>query len=423
MSFCYGEILRRLGVGRENAERYDTVGFYYSPSNLGGCDRELYMQAKGLWSLAPGNRLLGIFRDGEAHEELTGSRLEKAGVRIVHAQKGCSLALPDNELIRSSRNIAGVSFHQCPVCGEALPSPCLHGHIDFVVQNPLTKRPEIIEHKAVNTHSWQATVERLTEQGGRGAWAHHTRYCVQLGLYLVSLSRQEGLPDAEGVLLMKDKNTAQFLDIRLRYEAPSDILRVVGAAVEGRSVMGEDGAFAVRGFMGHAVNKVMRIERAVRAPEERHMLRVPEAQCSSCAARTACRSEFHVPVEADTGETGLTVPATAEIASRMVEMKRLKDEIAALERRRDGIKSYLVSVLKTLAERENKAVSIVAAEEGLILSLRQWTRTDLDRTAYEALSAEEKAVVDKALKTTELQYPVVRRVPGPVKSPADTDPQ
>lgn len=423
MSFCYGEILRRLGVGRENAERYDTVGFYYSPSNLGGCDRELYMQAKGLWSLAPGNRLLGIFRDGEAHEELTGSQLEKAGVRIVHAQRGCSLALPDDELIRTSRNIAGVSFHECPVCGEALPSPCIHGHVDFVVENPVTQQPEIIEHKAVNTHSWRAAVERISEQGGHGAWAHHTRYCVQLGLYLVSLSRQEGLSDAEGVLLMKDKNTAQFLDIRLHYEAPSDILRVVGAAVEGRSLMGEEGAFAVRGFMGHAVQKVLRIERALRVPEERHMLRTPEAQCPSCAARTACRDEFHVPVEAESSATGLTVPATAEIASRMVEMRRLTDEIAALERRRDGIKAHLVSVLKMLTEREKKAVSIVAAEEGLALSLRQWTRTDLDRNVYDALSAEEKAVVDKALKATVVQYPVVRKVFGPVKSPADTNPQ
>ena len=413
MAVCYGEILRKRGVARGDAERYDEVGFYYSPSNLGGCDRELYMQAKGVWNFAPGNHLLGIFRDGEAHEELTGSQLEKAGVRIVHAQRGCSLALPDHELIRSSRNIAGVSFHVCPVCGEALPTPCLHGHIDFVVENPVSGRPEIIEHKAVNTTSWKTTVERLTQEGGRGAWVQHTRYCVQLGLYLVSLSRDEGLSDAEGVLLMKDKNTAQFLDIRLRYEAQEDIVRIVGAEVEGRSVMGEDGVFAVRDFMRHAVNKVLRIEQALRTPENRHRLRAPTDHCAVCAARSACRAEFQVPVDDGPVGSELTMRASADIAGQMVEMKRLTEEISALEKQRHGIKAHLTAVLKTLAERENKPVCLVAFHEGLALKLRQWTRIDLDRRAYSALSPEDKAVVDKALKTTVYQYPVLQKIPRP----------
>lgn len=422
MAVCYGEILRKLGVSRRDGERYDEVGFYYSPSNLGGCDRELYMQAKGVWSFAPGNRLLGIFRDGEAHEELTGSQLERAGVRIVQSQGGCSLALPDDELIRSSRNIAGASFHQCPVCGEALPSPCLHGHIDFVVENPVSGSPEVIEHKAVNTNTWQGTVERLTDQGGRGAWTQHTRYCVQLGLYLVFLCRHEKLPEAEGVLLMKDKNTARFLDIRLRYEAQPDTLRVVGAAVEGRSVTNEDGAFAVSDFMHHAVNKVLRIERALRTPEERHVLRTRGTQCAGCAARNPCRSEFYVPLDADPAGSELIVQAPADIASRMLEMRRLTDEIAVLGRRRDEIRDHLASVLKTLTEREKRAVRVVAVGEGLALKLRQWVRTDLDRNAYEALSAEDRAVVDKALKTTVSQYPVIQKIPEPMKNPGDSEP-
>lgn len=422
MAVCYGEILRNLGVARGDSERYDGVGFYYSPSNLGGCDRELYLQAKGVWSFSPGNRLLGIFRDGEAHEELTGTQLEKAGVRIVHAQKGCSLALPDDELIRSSRNIAGVSFRECPVCGEGLPFPCLHGHIDFIVENPVSGRLEVIEHKAVNTTSWRITLERLTEQGGRGAWAQHTRYCVQLGLYLVSLSREKGLPQAEGVLLMKDKNSAKFLDIRLCYEADADTLRIVGATVEGRSVMGEDGPHAVPDFMRHAVSKVLRIERALRAPAHRHMLRTPGTQCTACAARTACRSEFHLAIGVPPAESELKVRASAEIASRMLEMKRLTDEIAALEKQRDGIKAHLGAVLKALTEREKKPVCVVAVEEGLALKLRQWERTDLDRHAYEALSAEDKAVVDKAIKTTVFQYPVIQKISTPRKNPEGTEP-
>ncbi|WP_448383188.1 hypothetical protein [Desulfosoma sp.] len=212
---------------------------------------------------------------------------------------------------------------------------------------------------------------------------------------------------------MKDKNTAQFLDIRLRYEAQADIVRIVGAEVEGRSVMGEDEAFAVRDFMRHAVNKVVRIEQALRTPENRHRLRAPTDHCAACAARSACRMEFQVPVDDSPAGFELTMRAPADIAGQMVEMKRLTEEISALEKQRHGIKAHLVSVLKTLAEREKKPVCIVAFDEGLALKLRQWTRTDLDRRAYNALSPEDKAVVDKALKTTVYQYPVVQKIPRP----------
>jgi hypothetical protein len=403
--FSYGSVLRNKGVGREGPDRYDQVGFYFSQSNIGGCDRELYLQAKGAYAFDPGNHLLGIFEDGETHEHLTGQQLRKAGIEILEDQSPSFLELPAHPLIESSNNIAGISFDVCPVCEARIVGPCLHGHIDFIAKNPLTGLPEIVEHKAINPNWWDATVRAIKEGGGAEFFARHKRYAVQTGLYLVDLARRYRMEAAEGALVFKNKGTAKFLDVRFRYESESDTLRIVSSDIEGKYIMGEDRGLVISNFWALAVNKIIRIEQAIQEPVTRHLLRSGGDKCSNCGAKEVCCSEFDMDLSESAENIYL---ADTELSEKIKSFEEIQSRIKSLEKQKKELSADFDSLLSLVAEARGDLPVVVDPESGLCLTLQRWTRTALDSKAIENLSEEDRAVLDKVLRQTSGKYPRIK---------------
>ncbi len=399
--FSYGSVLRHKGVLKEGPDRYEQVGFYFSQSNIGGCERELYLQAKGKYEFNPAHALLGVFADGEAHEELTGHQLRKAGIEIIEAQSGSFLELPPHPLIESSSNIAGVAFNMCPVCGARIHGPCLHGHIDFVVRNPLTRLPEVIEHKAINSNWWDSTVKTLAEGGGSEFYGQHKRYAVQIGLYLVDLARKYKLSHTEGSLVFKNKNTARFLDVRMGYDSKRDVLSVVSADIEGNYIMTSDRSFMVRDFFSNvAVATILRIESALRDPLSRHTL--PHGKkCVNCGAKECCATEFDVDLNVESNKIYVS---DKEMGEKIRAFQSIQSRMNALEKEKRAIVDELESNLKIIAEKEGVVPVVLDPETGSCLTFQSWSRTDIDWDAVKDLSDKEKEIVEKLIRHKSGQY-------------------
>jgi hypothetical protein len=403
--FSYGSVLRNKGVRREGPDRYEQVGFYYSQSNIGGCDRELYLQAKGAYEFDPGNVLLGIFQDGETHEELTGRQLRSAGIEVIEAQSGSFLELPSHPLIESSDNIAGVAFDVCPVCDARIIGPCLHGHIDFITRNPLTGAPEIVEHKAINSNWWDSTVKAIEEGGGKEFFSRHKRYAIQLGLYLVDLARRYRMDASEGALVFKNKDRARFLDVRMRYDVTSDTIHIISADIEGKFIMAGETGHEIPNFFKHTVNKILRIEQALREPKARHMLRSGGSKCATCDAKECCSAEFDVDVSPDDEKVYLVDEG---LAGQMAEFQSIQARLSALEKEKKELSLAFESVLSRVAEAEGRFPVILNPADGSCLTFQGWSRTNIDWDSVKELGDEERAVLDKVLKRTSGKYPRIK---------------
>lgn len=175
-------------------EREDDHEYFPRPSCAGPerCIRQMvYWGMKAPRQPLPGRSLL-VFDDGNWHEELTKDWLRKSAYQVHSDQMPIT-----------------VSGHQ-----YGRPGIVLHGHIDFILTDPLGK-DTLVEHKAINHFTWQKYAEGDLPLD----------YLTQAALYFAGF---HGInPDLrEGLLLVKNKNTAQYLELALDYDFKADCLTV-----------------------------------------------------------------------------------------------------------------------------------------------------------------------------------------------------
>jgi len=165
---------------------------YYPRPSLAGperCIRQLVYWGLGYPKEPLPGRTLFVFDDGSWHEELTADWLRKSAYHI-HSQQ--------------MKVNCGIQY-----------GITLKGSIDGIITDPLGI-DRLWEHKAIN----HFTFNRFE----RGA-EFPLDYFTQIAHYLNGV--QEVNPDiTEAILLIKNKNTAQFLEYLLRYQA--DTLTLVG---------------------------------------------------------------------------------------------------------------------------------------------------------------------------------------------------
>ena len=157
--------------------------YYPRPSMAGPerCLRSLVYWAMGTPAAPFPGRTLMVFDDSSWHEELTADWLRKTAYQLHSVQM-------------------------------EVETPVGKGHIDGVITD-LLKVDRLYEHKALNHFSF----ERI--------WKGEmpTDYLTQCALYMNGLQRVN--PEiCEGLLLVKNKNTAQYLELRFSYSSDSDEL-------------------------------------------------------------------------------------------------------------------------------------------------------------------------------------------------------
>jgi hypothetical protein len=171
----------------------------------GRCIRQLVYHRLGQPPAPLPGRAVLVFDDGYWHEELTASWIAKTAIRLHSRQAPIDVPLP--------RPLGPV--YPCAVCQQTIPADRLHGHIDGLLTDPL-RVTRLLEHKGINHFSFEDALR------GDIPLDNLTQACT----YLTGL--QQTQPEIqEGLLLLKNKNTSAYLEVRFAYEATADRCQLI----------------------------------------------------------------------------------------------------------------------------------------------------------------------------------------------------
>lgn len=259
------------------ATRSESAGKYYARPSIAGmeiCERRLAYHANGIAAEPFPGRAILTFDDSSWHEELTADWFRQSIFKIHSFQMPVDLPAP-------GINPAG---HYCAVCKKPVSPETLHGHIDWIAQDP-TGKETLIEHKALSHFGFYRIA------GGELP----LDYLTQATIYSAALQRVQ--PDLKSILLLiKNKNTAQYCEIECEYDANGDELTVVRRLVSEGDAPAEitDLNKAMPNIIGEAMEKFRRVEQYKQEKKLpiRPFLVGTEYPCSYCRWGKTCWANY-----------------------------------------------------------------------------------------------------------------------------------
>jgi hypothetical protein len=192
----------------------ESYAFKPRPSSAGPerCLRSMVYHAMGIEKAPLPGRAVIVFSDSTFHEELTADWIRQSAYNLHSEQMhvNCQIGLRDKP-----ESICTTMINGHP-CKEPIPAEHEAGHIDGIVTDLLGK-DYLYEHKAINhftfNNYWSGKAKPLD-------------YLTQTAIYIRAV--HELNPDIlDGILLIKNKNTSQYMDYIVKYDFDNDILRVV----------------------------------------------------------------------------------------------------------------------------------------------------------------------------------------------------
>ncbi|KKL64278.1 hypothetical protein LCGC14_2166610, partial [marine sediment metagenome] len=211
--------------------------YYPRPSAAGPerCIRQMVYHGMNTPPAPWPNRALLVFDDSSWHEELVKDWIRKSAFTLHSEQMAvdCPMPGPVTSAIR-----------KCLTCKanigkDSVREEVLHGHIDGILTD-MTDKDRLLECKAINHFSF--------DRAWKGdPWP--LDYFAQVCVYIRGL--QEDNPDLrEAILLIKNKNTAAFMEFILDYDRKTDTMKIL-------EVTRSDGSRAKPEFvMEHVIVKV-----------------------------------------------------------------------------------------------------------------------------------------------------------------------
>jgi len=212
-----------------------------SPEDPGRCVRAMAYHRVGVPPTPWPGRFILVLDDSSWHEELTLDWLAKAAIRTHSRQMAIDYVLPTP--------IGSGGY--CRLCQKDIPNTVLHGHIDALFTD-LLAQDRLLEHKAINRFRFEEIHK------GDLPLDHITQCCIYLGgLHHVA-------PEiSSAILLIKCKDTAQYLELLLSYDTDHDQCMV-------HSLIASDGTNTpinrtLDGLVTNALEKFQRVEAAALA--------------------------------------------------------------------------------------------------------------------------------------------------------------
>lgn len=210
------------------------------------CVRSLVYDARKIPATPFPGRAVMIFDDSSWHEELTADWIRKTAY-VLHSEQ------------------------------MAVSTPAGEGHIDGILTD-LLGVDRLWEHKGLNHFSF----ERIW----KGQWP--VDYFTQCALYLHGLHAiQPNLTEA--LLLIKNKNTAAFLECLLQYDAADDVLRLL-SVVRSDGQRSDPKDIQWSGIVASAVQKFADVEshRAAATLPDRPFSFGTDYPCGYCRWGSTC---------------------------------------------------------------------------------------------------------------------------------------
>jgi hypothetical protein len=334
---------------------------YYPRPSLAGperCLRQLCYMAQSVEGKAMEDRFVVVLDDSSWHEELTADWLRKSTFQL-HSQQ------------------------MVVECGRVPFNGYIHvmkGHIDGILTD-LGGVDRLWEHKAINHFAFQRYCNE----------EYPLDYLTQCILYLIGLQKVQ--PEInEGILLLKNKNTSQYLEFLLSYDSGNDILVVKEViSSNGKRREGEM-------FLNLNRNALVRFEEI-----EKHRIKrtLPERQfdlgnwhCDYCPYGEICWENY----EQEFAQFAQGIELDPETSEMVRQYREVSLQMKEIEKRQDELKGSIKRCLKKAQVSKGKAGE-------LLVSLTLQKRSDIDNNLIppEILQAAKKDQLIEILTVKEIK--------------------
>lgn len=299
------------------------------PSNSGPerCIRQMVYHAMGLPPKALAGRALHVFDDSKWHEELTHNWLSKDAIYRPHSAQ-LPIHIPNAFPWRSK-----LPPWRCATCEQQtmkvpefwIKNEDCHGHLDWLFDD-LTKQTWLFEHKALNHFGFNRI------WGGK--WP--LDYFTQMVFYFRGLMGVA--PVNKGLLFIKNKNTAQYIDLEVEYNFADDALVVrKGARSDGQIV--EINVIFPNVYAG-AIEKFRKIDEEYLAKKvlpARPFEHGTDFPCGYCPYEETCWTGYEEELK-QLGDGEINDPAFVQACTRRLQVTK---QLTDLKKEKDRLDSAI----------------------------------------------------------------------------------
>jgi len=325
---------------------------YYPRPSISGpsrCIRQMVYWGLGVKRQPLPGRTMLVFNDSSWHEELTMDWLRKSSFQVHSPQMEVTIDFPGVPII-------------------------LKGSIDFIVTD-ISGKDYLVEHKAINHFTFQ------------GFWDGELPmdYLTQTCLYLRGLQKVNPIL-FNALLLIKNKNTAAYIEYAITYNAGVDACLVLSLTDSNGKV--KDLNIAIPDITATAFSKFQSVADYISKktlPKRQYF--IDDWQCSYCGWAADCwegyQKEF---AELKTAEM---------LPNEVADMLRYYKEVGAhkgdIEKEYTELSNKIKATMKEAGAREGIAGEFIAK-----LSLIETTRMDKELlTEAEIVKASKKSFYER----------------------------
>jgi len=257
----------------------------------------------------PGRAVM-IFDDSSWHEELSADWIRKSALQLHSQQMAVQCRLPMGK-----------------------------GKIDGIITD-INHVDRLLEHKAVSHFSFQRLWDGPLPLD----------YLTQTAIYLDALKEEN--PDIEeGILLVKNKNTAQFMEYRVAYQWDAlSIIEMINSVGERKDF--PEGMVVIKDIYQNAIDKFNEVLSQIaekNLPKRQYDMK--DWQCEYCGWFAPCWENYHE--EFAELKTDLIFPV--EFATDIRFYQELGGQISDMEKQRKEVKKSIVGKMKEADAREGRA--------------------------------------------------------------------
>lgn len=307
---------------------------YYPRPSLAGperCLRQLCYFAQGYKGKPLQDRFKVVLDDSSWHEELTADWIRKSAYKL-HSQQ--------MEVICGEVPFNGSTYR-------------IKGHIDGILTD-LMGEDYLWEHKAVNHFTFQRYQKDKNPLD----------YLTQCAMYFQGLRKLQ--PDlGKGVLLIKNKNTSEYMEFSLSYDALNDIMVIETVSSDGTPERQEiffnlykDAIERFKKVEEHRINRTL--------PPRQYG--TGDWQCEYCPYSETCYEGYEEEVS-----RWSSVALTGETAEAARKYLQLSAQIKPLEKELEKCKKILKDFLRTAEAKEG------ITDDGIRVLFSLQERTTINR--------------------------------------------
>jgi hypothetical protein len=311
------EIISQIAGAEQTRQKY-----HPRPSSSGPerCIRSMVYDAMGIEPKKIPGRAILVMDDSSHHEDLTIGWINKSVMTIHSNQRGVNCMAIDSPFLNHE--------YVCKTCGDTVPAGMIHGHIDGICEE-MTGEKHLFEHKALNHFSFQRLEngERLPQD-----------YVCQTVMYENGLRENHGEKLGFSILLVKNKNTAQYMEFHILYNKDEDTVTIQTYMVDYNDdgkpfllMLKEDTMFYV---LKNVKSKFEAIDKHFKGKTlpERPYIEPEEFPCGYCGWKNHCWADYKNEilnrknaVQLDPAIIDLVVAYKATGVERIIVEKKEKD--------------------------------------------------------------------------------------------------